>query len=89
MSKSAKPAACFAPKALPPEPPMSKTAKPAAIFFAPKALPPALPPARNGRSRPSPGGSRGKSAAGDYLRPPSAAHFSSMAVVTDFGRSIA
>jgi len=39
MSKSAKPAACFAPKALPPEPPMSKSAKPAARF-SPKALPP-------------------------------------------------
>jgi hypothetical protein len=67
MSMTAKPAACFAPKALPPEPPMSMTAKPAACF-APKALPPAQPPALDlivNRSRwvePRHGGTRQPSA---------------------------
>jgi hypothetical protein len=53
MSKTAKPAACFAPKAQPPEPPMSKMAKPAACS-APKALPPAQPPGADQDQDPDP-----------------------------------
>ena len=44
---------------------------------------------RRGKARAFPLAAIVPSPATNYLRPPSAAHFSSIAVVTDFGRSMA